>query len=53
MIRPAEDVHHIVSFMTATDPLKRKALAYDYENLQSLCKECHQKIHNSHGEEKD
>lgn len=53
VIRPAEDVHHIVSFMTVTDPLKRKTLAYDYENLQSLCKECHQKIHNSHGKEKD
>lgn len=49
VIRPAEDVHHIVSFMTTTDPIKRKALAFDYDNLQSLCKECHQKIHNSHG----
>lgn len=53
IIRPAEDVHHIVSFMTTADPIKRKALAFDYDNLQSLCKECHQKIHNSHGKEKN
>lgn len=52
VIRPAEDVHHIVSFMSTNDPIKRKALAFDYGNLQSLCKECHQNIHNYHGKEK-
>lgn len=52
VIRPAEDVHHIVSFMSTEDPFKRNALAFDYDNLQSLCKECHQKIHNYHGKEK-
>lgn len=49
VIRPAEDVHHIVSFMSTNDPLKRNMLAFDYNNLQSLCKECHQRIHNSYG----
>jgi 5-methylcytosine-specific restriction protein A len=43
---PAVDVHHIISFMTTNDPLKRKWLAFDSSNLMSLCKECHQKIHN-------
>lgn len=43
----AEDVHHRVSFMSTTDPDMRRHLAYDYSNLQSLCKQCHQKIHNS------
>lgn len=43
---PAEDVHHIVSFMSTADPSKRLALAYDYDNLMSLCKVCHQRIHN-------
>ena len=40
------DVHHIISFITAIDPLKRKELAYAFDNLQTLCKECHQKVHN-------
>lgn len=44
---PAEDVHHKTSFMSVTDPVQRNFLAYDYDNLQSLCKVCHQKIHNA------
>lgn len=42
----AEDVHHIISFMSTDDPLKRKFLAYDYKNLMSICKMHHQMIHN-------
>ncbi|MDR1556806.1 MAG: HNH endonuclease [Tannerellaceae bacterium] len=45
-VSPTEDIHHIISFMSTEDPLQRKQLAYDYDNLMSLCKECHQKIHN-------
>ena len=43
---PAVDVHHIISFMSTNDHLKRKFIAYNPDNLMSLCKECHQKIHN-------
>ena len=43
---PTEDIHHIISFMSVTDPVVRLRLAYDFDNLQSLCKECHQKKHN-------
>lgn len=46
-IEPAEDVHHIVSFMSTDDPVRQVALAYDYDNLMSLCKECHQYLHNA------
>lgn len=42
----SSDVHHKVSFMSTDDPVRRKYLAYDFDNLQSLCKQCHQKIHN-------
>lgn len=45
-VTPAEDVHHITSFMTVYDPDTRLNLAFDYDNLMSLCKQCHQKIHN-------
>lgn len=51
--RAAEDVHHVVSFMSTTNPEKRKFLAYDYSNLQSLCKKCHQEIHNSNEHRKE
>lgn len=47
IVTPAEDIHHIVSFMSTNDPVQRVFLAYDYDNLQSLCKRCHQSIHNS------
>jgi 5-methylcytosine-specific restriction protein A len=43
---PAEDIHHIVSFMSTNDPERRYHLAYDMNNLLSLCKRCHQEIHN-------
>ncbi len=43
---PAEDIHHIRSFMQTDDEALRYELAYDYDNLLSLCKQCHQKIHN-------
>ncbi|MDR1582080.1 MAG: HNH endonuclease [Prevotellaceae bacterium] len=46
IIIPAEDIHHIVSFMSAGDIEQRRHLAYDFDNLLSLCKVCHQKIHN-------
>lgn len=48
----AEDVHHITSFMTESDPVKRQFLAYDYNNLKSLCKKCHQLIHNGNNYKK-
>ncbi len=45
-ITPAEDIHHITSFMSSDDPVVRYHLAYDYDNLMSLCKKCHQRVHN-------
>ena len=45
---PAVDVHHVVSFMSVDDPVERRRLAYDYENLMSLCRACHNELHNGH-----
>ena len=45
VVRIAKDVHHVISFMS-TNPIERVRLAYDLENLQSLCRECHNAIHN-------
>lgn len=45
-IRLAEHVHHIRSFMQAEDQIERDRLAYDSENLASVCQECHNRIHN-------
>ena len=44
--RPADDVHHVQSFMSTDDPDARRTLAFDYDNLMSLCDECHSKVHN-------
>ena len=45
IIVPAIDIHHKDSFMNYTG-LKRLEKAYDFNNLMSLCKDCHTKIHN-------
>ena len=39
-----EDIHHIDSFMNYTGT-KRLAKAFDFNNLMSICKECHAKKH--------
>lgn len=45
-VTPADDIHHIKSFMSVDDPIERKRLAFDYNNWRSLCKRCHQAEHN-------
>lgn len=45
-ITPAEDIHHKVSFLTGRNWTEIRILAYDFSNLMSLCKKCHQLIHN-------
>lgn len=44
IINAAEDIHHIDSFMNYTGT-KRLAKAFDFNNLMSICKECHAKKH--------
>lgn len=44
-VTPAVDIHHIDSFMNY-EGLTRINKAYDPTNLQSICKECHQRLHN-------
>lgn len=47
IIEPAVDIHHKDSFLNYKG-LQRLDRAYDYNNLQALCKRCHQEIHNKH-----
>jgi 5-methylcytosine-specific restriction protein A len=42
--KEAIDVHHKITFVGKGE--KTAKYAYDYGNLQALCKECHQAIHN-------
>lgn len=46
IVTPAIDIHHIDSF-TKYDGLKLLEVAYNYGNLLSVCKQCHQKLHNN------
>ena len=41
----AKQVHHKDSFLKYENLLKRKEVAYDFDNLQSLCELCHIKLH--------
>jgi len=45
-VTAAVDIHHMQSFMSTEDEELKYQLFYAYDNLMSLCKECHQKIHN-------
>jgi 5-methylcytosine-specific restriction protein A len=42
----ATQVHHIVSFMEGLTQEQRIKLAYNPDNLTSICQECHNKLHN-------
>lgn len=42
---PAEEVHHITPILTGETDLEMQELAFDGNNLMSLCRDCHHKIH--------
>lgn len=48
-IRSAHCVHHIIPIETAKTKEEMRRLAFNPANLQSLCDECHRKIHNDAG----
>jgi 5-methylcytosine-specific restriction protein A len=45
IIKPAVEIHHIIPFMQGINKQSRLRLAYDYDNLISLCSDCHNKRH--------
>ena len=48
-IRSATCVHHIVPIETARTKEEMRRLAFDWNNLMSLCKSCHARIHKELG----
>lgn len=44
-VTPAKDVHHIVPFDQGTTKEQIEELAYDYDNLMSVCDPCHDEEH--------
>lgn len=44
-VTAAEDVHHRVEIGTYDDLERQKMLAFDYNNLISICHHCHMKLH--------
>jgi len=50
---PAEDIHHIVSFVGIKNEAVKYELAYDYENLLSVCRACHSKLHHGYRWDKE
>lgn len=45
--KEAEEVHHKIPISTTDDPLEKMELLLDSNNLMSLCKAHHHKIHNN------
>ena len=48
-IRSARCVHHVVPIETARTKEEMRRLAFDWNNLMSLCKSCHARIHKELG----
>lgn len=44
-VEPATEIHHNISFMSTNDPIEREQLAYDFDNLVSLCSYHHKLRH--------
>ena len=44
-INPASEVHHKIPFDTGVTIEQTEELAFDYDNLMSLCIPCHSEIH--------
>lgn len=44
-ITPATDVHHRTPFSLGIDEQQMWDLFLDWDNLESICKQCHRKIH--------
>ena len=44
-VTPTEEVHHVIPVENGRDEAEMTKLAYDYNNLQSLCKACHAEAH--------
>ncbi|MCH5241812.1 MAG: HNH endonuclease [Muribaculaceae bacterium] len=42
---PGEHVHHLITFVGAPTAVERDRLAYDEENLMTVCSRCHARIH--------
>lgn len=45
IITPGAEIHHITPVDDGTTPAEKKRLAYNPNNLQTLCKSCHVAIH--------
>jgi len=46
-ITPMAEVHHIVPFDTGNTKEEIETLAFDWDNLESLCEPCHEIRHKS------
>ena len=46
---PARCVHHIIPIEASTSEAEARERAFNFNNLQSLCYECHREIHQAEG----
>ena len=42
---PMKEVHHIIPFDNGKSPEEVESLAFDFDNIVSLCELCHEKRH--------
>jgi 5-methylcytosine-specific restriction protein A len=44
-VKPMDEVHHKIPFAFGRTPEEVESLAFDWENLESLCEPCHELRH--------
>lgn len=44
-IVPGEEVHHVIPFLTGQTQQEIENLAFDWNNLKTLCQSCHKAAH--------
>jgi len=43
--RPTQEVHHIRPVESGSTNIEMERLCFDFDNLKSLCRDCHKKAH--------
>lgn len=49
IIKPTEEIHHIIPISKGETLEEMKTIGYDWNNLRALCRDCHKEIHKELG----
>jgi len=47
IIKSGVDIHHKIPISSGDNIFKMMQLGFDFQNLQTLCEDCHKEVHNN------